>query len=188
MYNDDERDYAEEAYNRAEMEREAQEEYKDMHRTVITLSDTSHPFTAYVSEQPKWEPSWHNQPNRYAISADEVKPLEYDETDIERINAQTARRELFREEADKRVNRYFIGQTGWAWFVHFVVEMPEWYDMDGMYKFKSYMRAEDGRTLLMMTSLYMSEEKAWEAINADISFTTSFDAETLTHVTELDKM
>lgn len=102
---------------------------------------------------------------------------------------QNERAELFREEADKRVTRYFIGQTGWAWYVHFIVDMPEEFDPSTRNVSKSLYRAKDGRTTLHMTSLYMSEEKAWERIHEDIRGQVTYgDDETLTHVVELDKM
>lgn len=99
-----------------------------------------------------------------------------------------ARKELFRDEADKRVYRYFIGRTGWAWFVHFIVDMPENYDTHPASHSSSIYRALDGRITLHMTSLYMSEEKAWERIHEDIRLNTKYDDEILTHVVELDKV
>ena len=100
---------------------------------------------------------------------------------------ETLRKELFREEADKRVNRYFIGKTGWAWFVHFIVDMPEDYKNSSR-RISSLIQAKDGMTVLHMTSLYMSGENAWDAINADIRFVASYDDNAITHVVELDKM
>lgn len=98
---------------------------------------------------------------------------------------KTLRKELFQEEADKRVLRYFLGQTGWAWYVHFIVDMPEEYT--GSLPNTIYP-SKDGMSFMHMTSLYMSKEKAWKWINEDISFNTQFDDEVLTHVVELDKM
>lgn len=100
---------------------------------------------------------------------------------------KSSRRQLFRQEADKQVYRYFIGQSGWAWFVHFIVDMPESYDTADN-RIKALYQAKDGMTTLHMTSLYMSEEKAWDSINRDIQSVTSFDDTVLTHVVELDKM
>lgn len=104
-------------------------------------------------------------------------------------STETLRKELFREEADKRVTRYFITQTGWAWVVHFIVDMPEEFDPTMPNLSKSLYRAKDGMTTLHMTSLYMTEEKAWDRINEDIRGQFTYgDDETLTHVVELDKM
>jgi len=121
-------------------------------------------------------------PTKPTFSADEVKALE----SLEGEKSDAAlRRELFQEESDKRVIRYFIGQTGWAWFVHFIVDMPEVYEGSQP---KTFYRAKDGMTTLHMTSLYVSEEKAWDWINEDIRFNTEIDDATLTHVVELDKL
>lgn len=99
-----------------------------------------------------------------------------------------ARKELFKEESDKRVTRYFIGQTGWAWFVHFIVDMPEQFDDSLPNRSKAMYRAKDGMTTLHMTSLFMSEEKAWQYVNEDIAFKTRFDDGTLTHVYNLNEI
>lgn len=101
---------------------------------------------------------------------------------------ESSRRQLFREEANKRVNRYFIGQTGWAWFVHYIGDMPEKYDENLPNMTKSLYRAKDGMSTLHMTSLYMSEDKAWEALNMDILLNAGQDKNFLIHVVELDKM
>lgn len=116
------------------------------------------------------------------------KPLTLSEYNKAGKSPETLRKELFREESDKRVTRYFIGQTGWAWFVHFIVDMPEQFDDSLPNLSKALYRAKDGMTTLHMTSLYMSKEKAWERINEDIRSNSSYDDEALTHVVELDKM
>lgn len=113
------------------------------------------------------------------------KPLTLSEYNKAGKSTETLRKELFREEADKRVTRYFIGQTGWVWFVHHIIDMPEEYDTITT---KGLYRAKDGRTTLHTTSLFMSEEKAWESINDDIRYNLRFDDTLLTHVVELDKM
>lgn len=104
-------------------------------------------------------------------------------------STETLRKELFREEADKRVTRYFIGQTGWAWYVHFIVDMPEEFDETMPNVSKTLLRAKDGMTTLHMTSLYATEQKAWERIHEDIRGQMAYgDATERTHVVELDKM
>lgn len=116
------------------------------------------------------------------------KPLTLSEYNKAGKSTETLRKELFEAEADKRVTRYFIGQTGWAWYVHFIVDMPEQFDETLPNVSKTLLRSKDGMTTLHMTSLYMSEEKAWERIHEDIRSFSRFDDESLTHVVELDKM
>ena len=174
--------------------------------------DTSHPFTSYTDESdntPKWERSWHNDPKHNtpeipskadttreyrewlstptipAFTPDEIEALESLEGEK---SDETLRKELFKEEADKRVSRFFIGQTGWVWFVHFIVDMPEQFDETMPNASKTLLRSKDGMTTLHMTSLFMSEEKAWERIYEGIRDVTSYDDEALTHVVELDKI
>lgn len=161
-----------------------------MNKKIVHLSDTSHPFTSYVDDpngagtSPEYR-EWLSTPTYAPIptfSSDEVKALESLEGEK---SLETLRKEYFREEAHMRVNRYFLGRTGWAWFVHFIVEMTEEYDGSAR---NTMYRAMDGTTILHMTSLYMSEQAAWESINADIRLMSDIDDDVRTHVIELDKM
>lgn len=99
---------------------------------------------------------------------------------------KTPREQLFADEADKRVWRYFIGQSGWVWFVHYIVDMPE--DYDTSRPSRSLYRAKDGRTTMHMMSLFRTEADAWENINSSIADSSRFDDETLSHVVQLDIM
>lgn len=127
-------------------------------------------------------------PAKPTFTADEVKSLESLPGEKSGKSTETLRKELFQAEADKRVTRYFIGQTGWAWYVHFIVDMPEEFDETLPNVSKTILRSKDGMTTLHMTSLYATEQKAWDRINEDIRSFSRFDDESLTHVVELDKM
>lgn len=242
---------------------------KAMEKKIVTLSDTSHPFTTYVDDsddsyrtlttpefdairtfQSKWGyvgnhdisddlvdmladtatgtntlierimrkwdltgPDYSGirtdlqnlfilrmtvmNPETTSFTADEVKALESLEgeksdmwtekplTLAEYNKAGTLRKGLFQEESDKRVERFFIQQSGWVWVVYHITDIPEALDD---YTKKFLFGSKDGMSTYLTTSLHMTERKAWEHIQSVLSDIVGYDPETLTHVIELDKM
>jgi hypothetical protein len=155
-----------------------------MEKKIVHLLDTSHPFTTFTPDEVKELESLPGETWKTEVQlADEL--VERGREFLKTI--KSSRRQLFRQEADKRVFRYFIGQSGWVWFVHVIVDIPEFYDTAGN-KSKSLYEAKDGSTTMHWTSLYMTEKQARDNINDDIRDNIDLGDETLTHVYELDKM
>lgn len=113
------------------------------------------------------------------------KPLTLAEYNKAGKSPATLRKELFQEESDKRVERFFIQQSGWVWVVYHITDIPEALDD---YTKKFLFGSKDGMSTYLTTSLHMTERKAWEHIESVLSDIVGYDPETLTHVIELDKM
>lgn len=138
-----------------------------MNKHVVTLSDTSHPYTTYTDESPKWEQSWHNDP-KHNVEPETGTSREFPLSLAEYNKAGKTARELrFQQESDKRVERFFIVPQGLIWVLYHITDMPEKYeDEDRRWPWISKIPAKDGTTTLITASAYMSLQKVYEYINS----------------------
>lgn len=118
-------------------------------------------------------------------------PRKSDESD-KPTNREPEYKSVLRDESDKRVMRFFIGQQGMIWIVWEIVDIPAGTD-DPDY---SHLLAEngwglptsDGKLAMVTAHPFLTRKQADEFAAEGIRFNTQYDDEILTHTYDLAQM
>lgn len=100
-------------------------------------------------------------------------------------------KKVLRDESDKRVDRYFIGQQGQVWIVWHITDIPEGSDdpdYDHLLKENGWGMVASDNTLTMATAhLFLTRDRAYDHIRSASRDSEHF-GDTLSHTYELDQM